>query len=102
MEFLPPDAIEFLVRLATEHPDPDRELWRAEKEGETAYFGGDILTCGINTVRGRVAEELRNLLITEPALPRRISPDDRTSRPRSKHLGARVRGFDLVRRCDAR
>ncbi len=64
-EFLPPDAIEFLVRLATEHPDPDRELWRAEKEGETAYFGGDILTCGINTVRGRVAEELRNLLITD-------------------------------------
>ena len=64
-EFLPPDAIEFLVRLATEHSDPDREMWRAEKEGQTAYFGGDILTCGINTVRGRVAEELRNLLITD-------------------------------------
>ena len=64
-EFLPPDAIAFLARLATEHPDPDRELWRAEREGETAYFGGDILTCGINTVRGRVAEQLRNLLITD-------------------------------------
>jgi hypothetical protein len=64
-EFLPPDAIAFLARLATEHPDPDRELWRAEKEGEIAYFGGDILTCGINTVRGRVAEQLRNLLITD-------------------------------------
>lgn len=64
-EFLPPDAIAFLARLATEHPDPDRELWRAEREGQTPYYGGDILTCGINTVRGRVAEELRNLLITD-------------------------------------
>lgn len=64
-EFLPPDVIKFLVRLAIEHPDPDRELWRVEKEDQTAYFGGDILTCGINTVRGRVAEELRNLLITD-------------------------------------
>ncbi|MFZ1221134.1 MAG: hypothetical protein WAO00_17710 [Chthoniobacterales bacterium] len=63
-EFLPPDAIAFLARLVTEHPDPDRELWRAEKN-QTAYYGGDILTCGINTVRGRVAEELRNLLITD-------------------------------------
>lgn len=64
-EFLPPDAIAFLVRLATAHPDPERELWRPEKEGETAYFNGDILTCGINTVRGRVAQKLRNLLITD-------------------------------------
>jgi hypothetical protein len=64
-QFLPPDAIAFLVRIATEHPDPDRELWRAQPEGQPACFGGDILTCGINTVRGRVAEELRNLLVTD-------------------------------------
>lgn len=64
-QFLPPDAIAFLERLATDHPDPDRELWRAEREGQTAYYGGDILTSGINTVRGRVAEQLRNLLITD-------------------------------------
>lgn len=62
---LPQDAIDFISRLATDHPDPDRELWRAEKEGERAYFNGDILTCGINSVRGRVAEELRNLLMTD-------------------------------------
>ncbi len=61
-EMLPVDAIEFLVRSATEHPDPDRELWRAEKEGEVGCFGGDILNCGINTVRGRAAEAIRDLL----------------------------------------
>ncbi|MGC3988750.1 MAG: hypothetical protein QM796_03490 [Chthoniobacteraceae bacterium] len=32
-EFLPSDAIAFLVRLATKHPDPVRELWRVEKRG---------------------------------------------------------------------
>lgn len=64
-EFLPLDAINFLKRLAMAHPDPERELWRAEKEGDPAYFNGDILTCGINTVRGRVAERLRNLIVSD-------------------------------------
>ena len=59
---LPEDAISFVIRCATEHPDPDRELWRADKQGEVAYFGGDILTCGINTVRGRTAEAIRDLI----------------------------------------
>jgi len=63
--FLPPDAIAFLIRLATEHPDPDREHWRPEREGDAACFNGDVLNCGINTVRGRTAEQLRNLLITD-------------------------------------
>src|SRR5690606_16591565 len=27
-QLLPTDAIQFLARIATEHPDPDRELWR--------------------------------------------------------------------------
>jgi hypothetical protein len=62
-EFLPPDAIAFLARLATQHPDPQRELWRAEKEGEVAHFNGDVHTCGINTVRGHTAELMRNMII---------------------------------------
>jgi hypothetical protein len=63
-EFLPEDAIAFIKRSATEHPNPDREFWRAEKEGEVPYYGGDILTAGINTVRGRTAEAIRDLLFT--------------------------------------
>lgn len=64
-EVLPPDAIAFIKRLATEHPDPHRELWRTEKEGEIAYFNGDILTSGINTVRGRTAQKIGELLFTD-------------------------------------
>jgi hypothetical protein len=97
-EFLPLDAIAFLARLATQHLDPQRELWRAEKEGEVAYFNGDVYTCGLNTVRGYTAEVMRNLIAHRPALCRHISRDHQMSRPRRKHFGARVRCFDFTGR----
>ena len=54
---LPEDAVQFIQRAA-EHTDPEAELW----EGETPYYGGDILTHGINTVRGYAAETIRDLV----------------------------------------
>jgi hypothetical protein len=54
---LPDDAVQF-IQLAAEYPDPEAELW----EGETPYYGGDILTYGINTVRGYSAETIRDLV----------------------------------------
>ncbi len=54
---LPDDAVQF-VRCAAQHSDPDSELW----EGERPYYGGDILTHGINTVRGHAAGTIRNLI----------------------------------------
>jgi hypothetical protein len=79
-EFLPPDAIAFLARLATQHPDPQMELWRPEKEGEVAYFNGDVHTCGINTVRGHTAEVMRNLIVFDRRYLDTFLPT-RTSRP---------------------
>lgn len=57
---LPDDAVEFIQRAA-EHTDPEAELW----EGETPYYGGDILTHGINSVRGYVAECIRDLVCVD-------------------------------------
>ena len=54
---LPDDAVQFIQRAA-ENTDPKEELWEAEKP----YYGGDILTHGINSVRGYVAEAIRDLL----------------------------------------
>jgi hypothetical protein len=54
---LPDDAVQFIQRAA-EHPDPKAELW----EGVRPYYGGDILTHGINTVRGYAAETIRDLV----------------------------------------
>jgi hypothetical protein len=54
---LPDDAVQFIQRAA-QHSDPESELW----DGERPYYGGDILTHGINTVRGHAAGTIRNLI----------------------------------------
>jgi hypothetical protein len=54
---LPQDAIQYIQRTA-DHPNPEAELW----DGERPYYGGDILTHGINSVRGFVAEAIRELV----------------------------------------
>lgn len=64
-ELLPDDAVRMLDWLATEHPDPDKELWSEEAMAGKPYHGGDILTHGINTTRGRAAEAIRDLILTD-------------------------------------
>ena len=59
---LPNDAIQMLDWLATEHPDPEKELWDEEVTGGTPYYGGSIFTYGINTTRGRAALAISDLI----------------------------------------
>ena len=61
-EQLPDDAVRMLDWLATEHPDPEQEIWNEQVTGGTPYYGGDILTHGINTVRGHAAGAIRDLI----------------------------------------
>lgn len=62
---LPDEAVQILEWLATEHPDPDKEHWNEDSTTGKPYYGGDILTHGINTTRGRAAEAIRNLILTD-------------------------------------
>lgn len=64
-ETIPQDAIQMLDWLATEHPDPERELWNIEAWEGKAYYGGDIHNHGIKTTRGRAAEAIRNLILRD-------------------------------------
>lgn len=66
-EPLPEDTVQMLDWLATEHPDPDKELWSEEATAGKPYYGGDILTHGINTTRGRAAEAIRDLMLSDAA-----------------------------------
>lgn len=61
-EPLSDDAVQMLIWLATEHPDPEKELWNERATGDTPYYGGDILNCGINTARGRAAWAICDLI----------------------------------------
>ncbi len=60
-EPFPDDAVEMLNWLATEHPDPETELWIEEVTDGTPNYREDILNHGINTTRGRAAEAIRDL-----------------------------------------
>jgi transcription initiation factor TFIIIB Brf1 subunit/transcription initiation factor TFIIB len=64
-EPLPDDAVQMLDWLATEHPDPEKELWRVDAWAGKPYYGGDIHNHGINTARGRAAEAISNLILCD-------------------------------------
>lgn len=59
------DVLEMVDWYAREDPDPQRDSWLPE-EGETEYWGGDILTAGINSVRGTTAETISALIFNHP------------------------------------
>jgi len=59
------DVLEMVGWYACEDPDPHKDSWRVE-EGETEYWGGDILTAGINSVRGSAAETISALIFHHP------------------------------------
>ena len=64
-EPLSDDAVKMLIWLATEHPDPEKELWKERAAGDTPYYGGDILNCGINTTRGCAAWAICDLISSD-------------------------------------
>lgn len=62
---LPNELLEIVAWYATEAPDPERELWRTDAGNGQPYYGGDILTAGINSARGRAAEAIAALIFRE-------------------------------------
>ena len=73
-ERLPDDAVQMLDWLATEHPEPDKELWRERAPSGGVYYGGDILTHGINTTRGRAAWAICDLIRRDASYVERFRP----------------------------
>ena len=71
---LPDDAVQMLDWLATEHPEPDKELWRERAPSGGVYYGGDILTHGINTTRGRAAWAICDLIGRDASYVERFRP----------------------------
>ena len=64
---LPDDAVQMLHYLATEHEDPASEAWQEDAGGGQTYYNGDIHTNGINTTRGRAADAIRDLILSDAA-----------------------------------
>ncbi len=68
------DAVEMLHWLATEHEDPAREAWQEDAGGGRKCYNGDIHMNGIDTTRGRAAEAIRDLILTDDAYIDRFRP----------------------------
>ena len=71
-DMLPEDALQMLDWLATEDDDPAHELWREDSGGGQTCYGGDILTAGINTTRGRAVWAIRDLILKDAAYVERF------------------------------
>ena len=81
---LPDDAVRMLHQLATEHEDPGREARQEDAGNGQPYYGGDILTNGINTTRGRAADAIGDLILSDAACIERFRPTlDRMIQDRS-------------------
>ena len=90
---LPDDAVRMLHQLATEHEDPGREEWQEDAGSGQPYNGGDILTNGINTTRGRAADAIGDLILSDAACIERFRPTlDRMIQDRSAAVLSCVAG----------
>ncbi len=60
--FLPEDALALVAWYATEDPDPTEERWRRQGQHGEKSLGEAIYTAAINSVRGIVAEAVRDFI----------------------------------------
>ena len=63
-----PSLMDLVAWYATQHHDPDQELWRIPVPGtKDFHFRGRVLDHAINTVRGRAARTIAQLLREDPS-----------------------------------
>ena len=83
-DMLPDDAVRMLHQLATEYEDPTSEAWQ---------YGGNIHFNGINTTRGRAADAIRDLVLSDATCIKRFRPTlERMIRDRSAAVLSCVAG----------
>ena len=90
---LPNDAVRILHCIATEHEDPASEAWKTDAGRGQPYYNGKIHMNGINTTRGRAADAVRDLILTDSAYIPRFKPTiERMIRDRSAAVLSCVAG----------
>jgi hypothetical protein len=71
---IPKDILDIAAWYATEDRDPEHELWRTESWSGKPYYGGDIFTAGLNSVRGGAAIAIAHLLFQNRAFLSHLRP----------------------------
>lgn len=68
----PEDVIDAVRWYAVNDPDPEKELWKAKSARGQVYYGGDVHSAGMNSVRGSIAGAIAHLLFDNPARLERL------------------------------
>lgn len=58
-------AFNILLCYALYDPDPEGELWRTETPGGRVYYGGEVLSAGINSARGSGVSAIAKLIFAD-------------------------------------
>jgi hypothetical protein len=58
-------AFNILLCYALYDPDPERELWRAETPDGQVYYGGEVLSAGINSTGGSAVNAIAKLIFAD-------------------------------------
>lgn len=76
---MPEEFLKMMVWIATEHPDPEKELWKTDKMGGKPFYGGSIHMHGYNTARGAAMESIARLIWKDQRYAEAFSPVLRTT-----------------------
>lgn len=68
------DTLLGLLEKCATDDDPDREAARTPAGSGQYYYGGDLLTAGLNSTRGVAARTLAHLLFARPEHAERLTP----------------------------
>ena len=58
-------ALNILLCYALYDSNPDQELWQAQTPSGNVYYGGDVLTAGINSTRGSAVSAIARLIFAD-------------------------------------
>jgi len=61
----PEEAFDILTWYALNDPNPQQESWRTETSNGQVYYGGDILSAGINSTRGSAVSAIAQLIFAD-------------------------------------
>jgi hypothetical protein len=59
------EAFDIVTWYALNDPNPEQEFWRTETSNGQVYYGGDILSAGINSTRGSAVSAIAKLIFAE-------------------------------------
>jgi hypothetical protein len=65
-EDMPDELLDLLGSLATEDPDPAKDIWRVTASGGQRYLGGDVDSAALNSTRGEAVMAIGRIVLAKP------------------------------------